>query len=136
MWYAFSSNDRWELTPLIGLKEDDMDIYTDTMTTTYNTAMTDTVTEILGKDCQRKEPWITKDLLYLCDDRKELKKRWYEAEGAKAYWEANKRIQKVVKKAKENWIGMQCKEIEACLNKSNIKRTYQLVKDLISKKQG
>ena len=41
----------------------------------------------------------------------------YEAEGAKQYREANKRIQKAVKKAKEDWIGAQCEETETCLNK-------------------
>ena len=46
--------------------------------------------------------------------------------------EANKRIQKAVtvKKAKEDWIGTQCKEIETCLNKNNSNRAYQLEKDL------
>ena len=60
----------------------------------------------------------------------------YEAEGAKEYREANRRIQKAVKKAKEDWIGAQCEEIETCLNKNNSKRAYQLVKDLTSEKQG
>ena len=41
-----------------------------------------------------------------------------------------------MKKAKENWIGAQCEEIETCLNKNNNKRAYQLVKDLTSEKQG
>ena len=50
--------------------------------------------------------------------------------------EANRRIQKAVKKAKEDWIGAQCEEIETCLNKNNSKRAYQLVKDLTSEKQG
>ena len=48
----------------------------------------------------------------------------------------NTRIQKAVKKAKEDWIGAQCEEIETCLNKNNSKRAYQLVKDLTSEKQG
>ena len=43
--------------------------------------------------------------------------------------------QKAVKKAKEDWIGAQCEEIETCLNKNNSKRAYQLVKDLTSEKQ-
>ena len=60
----------------------------------------------------------------------------YEAEAAKEYREANRRIQKAVKKAKEDWIGAQCKEIETCLNKNNSKRAYQLVKNLTSEKQG
>ena len=41
-----------------------------------------------------------------------------------------------MKKAKEDWIGAQCEEIETYLNKNNSKRAYQLVKDLTSKKQG
>ena len=40
-----------------------------------------------------------------------------------------------MKKAKKDWIGVQCEEIETCLNRMNSKRAYQLVKDLISEKQ-
>ena len=43
-------------------------------------------------------------------------------------------IQKAVKKAKEDWIGAQCEEIETCLNKNNSNRAYQLKKDLTSEK--
>ena len=104
------------------------------MITTYNTAVTDAASEILGQECRRKKPWVTKDVLDLCDERRDLKKR-YEA-GAKEYREANRRIQKAAKKAKEDWIGDQCDEIETCPNKNNSKRAYQLVKDLTSEKQG
>ena len=104
--------------------------------TTYNTAVTDAASEILGKECRRKKPWVTKDVLDLCDERRDLKKKRYEAEGAKEYREANRRVQKAAKKAKEDWIGAQCEEIETCLNKNNSKRAYQLVKDLTSEKQG
>ena len=76
----------------------------DIMITTYNTAVTDAASEILGKECCRKKPWVTKDVLDFCDVRRDLKKL-YEAEGAKEYREANRRIQKAVKKAKEDWIG-------------------------------
>ena len=42
------------------------------------------------------------------------------------------------KKAKENWIGEQCSEIEEILRKNNSKRAYPLVivKDLTTVKQG
>ena len=76
------------------------------------------------------------DVLDLCDERRSLKRKRYEAEGAKEYRKANRKIQKAVKKAKEDWIGAQCEEIETCLNKNNSKRAYQLVKDLTSEKQG
>ena len=106
------------------------------MITTYNTAVTDAAREILEKERRRKKPWVTKNVLDLCDEKRDLKKKRYEAEGAKEYREANRRIQKAVKKAKEDWIGAQCEEIETCLNKNNGKRAYQLVKDLTSEKQG
>ena len=53
-------------------------------------------------------------------------KMGYEAEGAKAYKEDSKRIQKTVKKAKEDWRGVQCEEIKTCLIKNNSKRAYHL----------
>ena len=123
-----------KFAPLIGLSDEDMDM--DTMITTDNTAVTDAASEILGQERRRKKPWVTKDVLDLCDERRYLKKERYEAEGAKEYREANRRIQKAVKKAKEDWIGAQCEEIETCLNKNNSKRANQLVKDLTSEKQG
>ena len=102
-----------KFAPLTGLSDEDMDI----MITTYSTTVTDAASEILGKECRRKKPWVTKDVLDLCDERRDLKKR-YEAEGAKEYREADRRIQKAVKKAKEDWIGAQCEEIETYLNKT------------------
>ena len=123
-----------KLAPLTGLSDEDMDM--DTMITTYNTAVTDAASEILGKERRRKKPWVTQDVLDICDERRDLKKKRYEAEGSKEYREANRRVQKAVKKAKEDWIGAQCEEIETCLNKNNSKREYQLVKDLTSEKQG
>ena len=52
------------------------------------------------------------------------------------YREAKKGIQKAVKKALVDWMGTQCEKIKTCMNKNNSKRTYQLLKDLISEKQG
>ena len=66
----------------------------------------------------------------LCDESRDLEKKRYEAEGANEYREANRRIQKAVKKAKEDCMGAQCEEIETCQSKNNSKRAYQLVKDL------
>ena len=33
------------------------------MITTYNTAVTDAASEILGKERRSKKPWVTKDIL-------------------------------------------------------------------------
>ena len=75
-------------------------MYINTMITTYKTAVTDAASEILGNKLRRKKPWVTKDVLDLCDERRDLKKKGYEAAGPKEYREVNKRIQKAVKKAK------------------------------------
>ena len=40
--------------PLIGLRDEDMDI--ETTITTYNTAVTDAANEMLGKERRRKKP--------------------------------------------------------------------------------
>ena len=74
----------------------------DSMITTYNTAMTDTASEILGKKCRREKPWATRDVLDLCDERRVFKKRQYEVEGTKEYRKANKKVQKTMKKQKRN----------------------------------
>ena len=77
----FSINDMWEFSPLIGLRHEDLDI--NTMITTYNTAVTDAASEILGKEHFRRKPWVTKHVLVLCDERRDLKKKRYIlAEGA------------------------------------------------------
>ena len=90
-----------KFAPLIGLRDEDMD--SNTMITTYNTAVTDAVSELLGKERRRKMPRDTRDILDLCDERRDLKKKRYEAEGgAKEYREASKRIRKAVKKANED----------------------------------
>ena len=75
------------------------------MITTYNTAVTLAASELLGKERRMKKPWVAKDVLHLCDERRDLKKKPYEAEVAKEYRESNRRTQKAVKKAKEDWIG-------------------------------
>ena len=98
--------------------------------------MTDAASEIFGKERRSKRPLVTKDILDICEERRDLMKKRYFAEGAQQYREANKRIQKAMKKAKEDWIGAQCEEIETFLNKNNSKTAYQLVKDLTSEIQG
>ena len=62
--------------------------------------------------------------------------RWYEEIGAKEYRKANKRVQKALMKAKEDWMDNHCKKIGVWLNKNNSKKAYRLVKDLTSEKQG
>ena len=59
------------------------------MVTTFNTAVTETASEILGKHRQKQKPWITAENLDLCDKRRELRKKKIEPEGSEKYKEVN-----------------------------------------------
>ena len=52
------------------------------MITTFNTAVTETTNEILGKHDQKKKLWITAEILDLCDKRTELRTKRFEPEGS------------------------------------------------------
>ena len=71
------------------------------MITTFNTAVTETASEILGKHRQKKKPWITADIFHLCDNRRELRKKRFEPEGSEKYKEVNNNIKRCMKKAKK-----------------------------------
>ena len=116
------------------MTNEDTDI--DSMITTFNTVVTETASDILGKHRQKTKPWITEEILDLYNRRRELRKKRFEPEGSEKYKEVNNNIKRCMKKAKENWIGEQCTEIEENLRKNNSKRAYGLVKDLTTAKQG
>ena len=59
------------------MSNDDTDI--DLMVTTFNKAVSETASEILGKHRQKKKPWITAEILDLCDKRRELRKKKIQA---------------------------------------------------------
>ena len=78
------------------MSNEDTDI--DSMITTFNTAVTETAREILGKHRQKKKKtWITAEILDLCDKRRELRKKRFEPEGSEKYKEVNN-IKRCIKK--------------------------------------
>ena len=76
---TFQATISGKLAPLINMRNDNIDI--DTMITTYNTEVTDTASEVLGKKvlCNQR----CRDVLDFSDERRDSKKRWYQEEGAK-----------------------------------------------------
>ena len=79
---------------------------------------------------------LPQNFFYLCDKRRELRKKRFEPEGSEKNKEVNNKTKRCMKKAKENWIGEQICEIEESLRKNNSKRAYQFVKDYTTVKQG
>ena len=106
------------------------------MVTHFNKTVTDTAAEILGKQRRKRKHWVTPEILDLCDQRRDLKKKKGEPEGVKDYREIKRKIRTEMNMAKETWMQGQCQEVEACLRKNNSKKAYQLVKDLTTEKQG
>ena len=45
------------------------------MITTFNTAVTEIASEILGKHRQKKKPWITAEILDLCNKKRTEKEQ-------------------------------------------------------------
>ena len=130
---AFQATTGGRFAPPATLVDDDADL--DSMVTHFNKAVTDTAAELLGKQ-HRKRPLVTPEILDLCDQRRDLKRKRGEPEGAKDYREIKRKIRTEMKMAKETWIQSQCQEVEAYFRKNNSKKAYQLVKNLTTEKQG
>ena len=123
---------KFALLTIMNNEDTDMD----SMITTFNAAVTETASEILGKQRQKKKHWVTAKILDLCDKRRELRKNRFKSKGSEKHREVNNNIKRCMKMAKENWIGEQCSETGKNLRKNNSRRAYQLVKDLTTVKQG
>ena len=55
------------------LVDEDADL--DSIVTHFNKAVTDTAAELLGKQRRKRKPWVTPEILDLCDHRRSLKKK-------------------------------------------------------------
>ena len=73
---------------------DNEDIGMDSVITTFNTAVTETASKILGKRRQKKKPWVTEEILDLYDKRRELRKKRFEPEGSEKYKEVKNNIKR------------------------------------------
>ena len=71
------------------------------MITTFNTALIETASEILGKHSQKKKTWVTAEILDLCYRRRELRKKRFEPEGSEKYREVNDNIKRCLKAKRE-----------------------------------
>ena len=66
--------------PLTLLDADDVSM--DDFINKFNVAVTETANETLGKYRHHKQPWVTPNILHLCNKRRELKKDKFTTEGA------------------------------------------------------
>ena len=80
---AFQATIGGKSAPLATLVDEDADL--DPMVTHFNKAVTDTAAELLGKQRRKRKSWVTPEILDLCDQRRDLKKKRGKPEGAKDY---------------------------------------------------
>ena len=90
---------------LIDLKLEELNS-TDERVKQLNSVITDSANNILGKYRQKKQRWITDELLDMCDLRRKLKKNKFET--GSTYKEINSQIKRAMKKAKEDWVNRKC----------------------------
>ena len=77
---AFQATIGGRFAPLATLVDEDADL--DSMVTHFNKAVTDTAAELLDKQCRKRKPWVTPEILDPCDQRRDLKKKRRKPEGA------------------------------------------------------
>ena len=122
----FQAMIREKFAPLLTLENQDTEI--DALINSFNTAITETANNILGKHWPAKKPWVTDNILKLCDKQRELKQKKNMTDGAKLYREANQQVKERMRKPKETLIEEQCQGIKENLQKNNSKKAYELVK--------
>ena len=94
---AFQAMIGGTIAPLTIPEEEKSDI--ETLTNKFNNAMTDTASAILGKHRHKKKPWVTTELLDMCNKRRVLKKGKNSPGGTDKYRGMNKEIRKGTKEA-------------------------------------
>ena len=99
---AFQATIGGRFAPLATLVDEDADL--DCMATHFNKAVTDTAAELLGKQRRKRKSWVTPEILDLCNQRRDLKKKRDEPEGAKDYRVIKRKIRTEMKMAKQTWI--------------------------------
>ena len=130
---AFQAKLGGKFAPLLALaKEEELN----SITNTFNETITEIATELLGKHRPKKKPWVTDDVLNLCDKRRELKKNKHKKDGIRKYKDANIKVKEAMKKAMESWIDNQCVEIDSNIQKNNSRKAYQMVRELTNEKRG
>ena len=103
----------------------------------FRKTVLDTAEEVLGRQRKKKQPWVTNEVLDLCDKRRKLKgTRHTTPEAAEQYREANKTVHKRMLEAKEDWISKQCETIEQGMERGICKKAYETLKLLTKAKQN
>ena len=113
------------MSPLLLL--DDVQEITDR----FSTELIRKADETLGRRKRIKQPWVTAHALEMCDNRRNLKgKRHDGSQEATEYRLANNAVRTEMRKAKEEWVKQQCRNLEDNLTRNQTKKAFEMVKKL------
>ena len=113
-----------------------LDSDVDTMAADIKDVLLSSAAEVLGKEKRKKQPWVTSEILDLCDKRRELRHEKYRDEETRAeYQKTNREVRKRMKVAKEEWIEEQCDVINKEMMMGNSKQAYSTLKILTKTSQ-
>ena len=100
-----------------------LDSDVDTLASEIKEVLHTTAEEVLGRKRRKIQPWVTNEVLDLCDRRRELKGKKHTSEEARAdYQRAHRDVRAKMRAAKEEWIERQCKDIERGMEAGNSKQ--------------
>ena len=101
------------------------------LTTSFTEIVQETAEEVLGRQRKKHQPWITDDILDLCDKRRALKRTKHDSpDSAARYRETNNQVRSKMRDAREQWITKQCEDIEKGMARGNSKQAYDTLRKL------
>lgn len=108
----------------------------DTLAGNIKEVLLNTADEVIGRPRRKKQPWITSEILDLCDERRTLKQaKKSSPEAASSYKMTNSLIRNKMTEAKENWIEGQCRNIEEGIKRGSSKQAYDTLRTLTKTQQ-
>lgn len=97
----------------------------------FNEVMVETAHSILGKKRKINKPWISAEVLDMCDERRKLKGRRREsADMLRKYNDKNREVKARIRHDKGEWVKKQCESIESDMQHHRHHQAYQTVQGL------
>ena len=108
----------------------------DTLANGIKDVLLTTAEEVLGRERKKIQPWITNEVLDLCDKRRALRPKKFLTDETRAeYKKAHNDVRKKMKTAKEDWIEEQCRSIDRGMEIGQSKQAYNTLKALTKTSQ-
>lgn len=113
-----------------------LDSDVDTLASDFRDVLMTAADEVLGKQRKKIKPWVTQEVLDLCDKRRQLRAQKHTNDEARVqYQQAHRDVRKKMKEVKEEWIEEQCKTIDRDMESGNSKQAYGTLKALTKTSQ-